>query len=350
MLLLVFTWLIKRNPGCTYAELDQTDQALFDALTRQYAAFATKPAQLWTENYRYDKAPLILVRTNRDKGCLWYYIYLINASPYIDTARYQKVAFPGNPYLQDVYTAKSLGSRSLAYWLPSNFTYTSLSNQEILAFKYFPEMFRMPASYFSFPYFSMHEAFHLYAQKGWTYDQEEYINDYPYTPEHFNILKTEYYLYDIALRTTDTAALSAIMKDWLMIRNYRYLRWPQLIHETNSEAMEGTARYLEYRYSDLTDKNLPFLSNKNGQPSTFRIVIDYVTADPSRYHLLCRTLSYDKGAALGFILDRLDSQWKEKINRGQTQYEIIRNHFGVTYTPGGEVLKRLRQQYEQYKE
>jgi hypothetical protein len=253
-LLLVFTFAVKRTPENNHADLNQTDKQLFDELTLQYKTFAEKPDQIWTAAYRYDKKPLILIRSVKNKA-IWNYIYLVNASKLIDTSKYTKINFPGNPYLKDVYATTSLGTASLQYWFPAAFLYSTLGDQEVLAFKYYPELFKKGVTFPDFPFFSMHEAFHLYAQKEWTYDKDGKESTYPYpqTQEHFRLLRKEYKLLDSALHTTDTAVLNTIMKSWVQIRDTRYKKWPQLIGETNSEAIEGTARYIELKYSGLTD-------------------------------------------------------------------------------------------------
>ncbi|WP_152620406.1 hypothetical protein [Pedobacter lusitanus] len=188
--LFVFTFAVKRTPENNYKNLNQTDKQLFDELTLQYKTFAEKSEQIWTANYRYDKKPLILIRSVKNKF-IWNYIYLVNAGKLIDTSKYTKIHFPGNPYLQDVYATTSLGTTSLQYWFPFAFDYSTLGNQEVLAFKYYPELFKNGVTFPDFSFFSMHEAFHLYAQKDWKYDADAKAstNPYPHNNENYNLLK-----------------------------------------------------------------------------------------------------------------------------------------------------------------
>lgn len=332
VLLLLFILLIKKTPNSEYSQLDVTDKKMFDELTQQYQTFQKSPEQIWASSYHYDKEPLILVRSQKNKS-IWRYIYLINASKYIDTKKFKKINFPGNPYLDDVYVTKSLGNLSLEYWLPSTFTYTSLKNREILAFKYYPELFDHEKSFPNFIYFSMHEAFHLNVQQNWTYDKYgDRIDNYPYNQENFNLLRKEYELLDRGLQTKDTAQLNAVMKEWIDIRNQRYKKWPQLLKETNSEAIEGTAKYIEYRYSALIGEPKQLITDNTGKTISFSQALEGVLKSEKHHYLLERWVSYDKGAALCYILDKLDPLWKNKIedspnHKGKTQYEIIKAYY-----------------------
>ncbi|MCS3529578.1 hypothetical protein [Chryseobacterium sp. JUb7] len=327
---LLFIILIKKMPEGEYSKLDPTDKKMFDELTLQYKTFHEKPDQIWTSSYHYDQEPLIVIRSQKNKF-IWRYIYLINASKYINTKKFKKINFPGNPYLKDVYAATSLGNLSGEYWFPGAFTYSFLKDKNVLAFKYYPELFEKEGSFPDFKYFSMHEAFHIYAQKDWTYDKEgkDHITNYPFNKEHFDLLRKEYSLLDKGLKTSDTTELNMIMKEWVKIRKKRYKKWPQLINETNSEAIEGTARYIEYKYSDLIGKTRPFITDNSGKVISFSQGLEMILKDKANYSFLTRTASYDKGAALGYILDKLDPLWKNKIedspsHKGLTPYEILK--------------------------
>ncbi len=330
--LILAYFLLKPSPD-SYSELNPTDQKMFDELTLQYKTFDQSADKLWTSAYQYNKEPLILIRSNKSKY-ISYYIYLINTSKWVDTKKYKKINFPGNPYLKDVYLAKSLGIESVKYLLPAAFRYTTLQNKEMLAFKFYPELFDKKIIFPDFNYFSLHEAFHLYVQKNWIYDKDggDYIENYPYNKENFDLLRKEYKLLDEGLEATDTKKLDSIMKQWVEIRDIRFKKWPQLIAEKNSEAIEGTAEYLEHRFSDLTAKDKHFNTNEQGKSFTFSQILELIIQNKAYHQNLTKRTSYDKGAALGYILDKLDSSWKQKIedspkHRGLTQYDILRSRY-----------------------
>ncbi|MCM6773922.1 hypothetical protein NDR87_10615 [Nocardia sp. CDC159] len=347
-------FVILRNPGSTYAELDATDKAMFDQLTRQYEAFATQPDKLWDNDYRYDKKPLILVRARKDRGIVWRYLYLVNVSGIIDTSGYRKIDFPGNAHLRDVHATKTLGPSSLALLFPANFTSLDLNGTEVLAFKYHPGMVdpdRDPLM--SFPYFSMHEAFHYYKQANWTFDRNgrsTHVQDYPYDPDHMSLLRTEFALLDRLGAEPDPAVFTTMARDLAAIRAARYHRWPQLVPQDNAEAIEGSARYLERRYSDLIGGKVGLLTNRDGASTTFTAVLTWIEQNPSRNTLLERTLAYETGAQLGYILDRLEPRWKKlmdpaPIGEHLTQHDILNRHFGITAPPADDELVRIQQSY-----
>ncbi|QIS21620.1 hypothetical protein [Nocardia terpenica] len=350
----VIWFVILRNPGSTYAELDETDKTMFDQLSTQYETFATQPEKLWDNEYRYDRMPLVLVRARKDRGIVWRYMYLVNASGIMDTSGFRKVDFPGNPYLHDVFATKALGWQSLSLLPPANFTALRLGGREVLAFKYHPDMFsRETDPLRTFPYFSLHEAFHYYKQANWDFDRNgrtTWVENYPTGADHLSLLHTEFALLDRLGTEADPALFPAIARDLALVRAARYQRWPQLVAQDNTEAIEGTARYLERRYSDLTGGKVGVLTNKQGQTSTFTAVLDWIEQNPDRGKLLERTMAYETGAQLGYILDRLEPRWKKlmepsPIGEQLTQHEILRRHFGITAPTTDDDLARIQQTY-----
>lgn len=115
-----------------------------------------------------------------------------------------------------------------------------------------------------FSSFLLHEAFHVYKPKDWIYDSNggESIHEYPINKENYALMGLEFKLLDKAMIDKNTENVNQALYDWTIVRNYRYKKWPQLIGETKAEAIEGSARYLEYRYSNLTGGNLIVLAKK----------------------------------------------------------------------------------------
>lgn len=54
----------------------------------------------------------------------------------------------------------------------------------------------------------------------------------------------EFKLLDQAMLEKKPEIIQQYLYDWSILRKYRYKKWPQLKEETNTEAIEGTARYL----------------------------------------------------------------------------------------------------------
>lgn len=313
-----YVWFgIKSLPPASAEALDATDRELFAELTEQYRAFAERPADLWTADYRYDTEPLIFIRADSTRSSLWHYAYVINASNITDVSGMQKIDFPGNPLLSDVYATKTLGTASLEYWQPLAFTTTTLGDTPVLAMKYAPgELDGGDDKTQAVSTFALHEAFHINAQQAWDYDrgpEGDRIFDFPTDDAQMSLLRTEFRILDALTGQTDPSIVASRARDLLAIRAARYERWPALRVQDNTEAIEGTAVYLQRRMSDLTGGPIGILTNKAGASSTFTDVLAWVEEDPSRRELLERSLYYETGAQLGYALDVVAPEWKKQI-------------------------------------
>lgn len=330
----------KKRPPFEQTVLSQTDSLMFSELTTQFRYFEQQPEKIWTKEYAYNKMPLILMQSDSSKKKISKnHIYLVNASQWIDKHKFKKVHFQDNHYLDDVYTPledvyvdTQLGIYSLGFDpFSSAFYYATLGGKEMLAFMYSPSILGRKYKFPDFTFFSMHEAFHLYWQKTWTHDADgkTVIDDYPYKKEHFDLLRKEYSLLDEALDTNQQDKLDELMKKWVHIRNTRYRKWPQLTGETYSEAIEGSAQFVEQKYAILAGIERPLITNQHDSPLSFSQALTGILKNKSSHQLLERYMSYAKGAALGLILDRLDPLWKEKVAEGKTQYEVLKERYAL---------------------
>ncbi|MBO3446346.1 hypothetical protein [Clostridium sp. CCUG 7971] len=127
------------------------------------------------------------------------------------------------------------------------------------------------------------------------------------------------------------------LKQWTTIRAYKYKKYPQLLAEANTEAIEGTARYIEYKYSDLTGGKLTVLSNETAPYHiTFMQAYDYIANNQAKSpSYLERPMRYEVGSALGLIMDKSNINWKNDIEDskdkdGETQYEILKKYFNIS--------------------
>ncbi len=144
------------------------------------------------------------------------------------------------------------------------------------------------------------------------------------------------------------------LRDWTVVRNYRYYKWPQLIGETKAEAIEGSARYLEYRYSKLTGGNLMVLATKQ-EPYhvTFMQTYDFIANGQAESpSFLERSMRYETGAALELTMDKVNIPWKEAIEDvpgkkpGITPYEILSNYFKMNLTTIESQLSEIKEVYD----
>lgn len=332
----------------SFEKMSSQDKKTFKYLSKIYNVFEKNPEKIWDANYQFQKEPLILMSKESERG-IHQSIYLINLSSQIDTSKYQKVTFPKEMNLNDVYVTSWFGFNETLFNWYVNFNFIDINGKNVLAFGVNPNQLIDNSVELQFPYFMPHEAFHEYKQvrNGWLYDQileaqgyGESIKNYPHNKEHYDLLTIEYNLLHNAVNQfSDKDALLKTMTEWVKIREQRYSKWPNLRRETNSETMEGTANYIEvklyeagvHKYNPLRSKANPNPNDKftyNGQYQ-FNEVMDIIKKRPSIAYALERNMSYDKGATIALILDIIDPQWKNKIgkidgDKMPTLYDIIK--------------------------
>lgn len=329
--------LLNKFNKTKYNKLDSIDKEMFNKLSNIYMEFDKNGDELW-HNYDFKNKPLILIRTNNDNGILRKYAYAINV-PEIENSIFSKeIIMPKDLDLPKIYRISSLDPKLFKTLMPDNFGEIDMHGTNVFYFKYYPKMIEDPKLYFDFSSFLLHESFHIYKQENWEYDKndKEYIEDYPNNKENYALIGVEFSLLDKALETNNKDDIEKYLKDWTIIRTYRYSKWPQLKNETNTEAIEGTARYMEYKYSNLTAGKLTILATKEAPYHiSFVQAFNYIAnreAESPEY--LKRPMRYEVGSAIGLLMDKLNIDWKSQIDcskdkQGKTQYEILKSYFNI---------------------
>ncbi|WP_204107745.1 hypothetical protein [Clostridium baratii] len=331
--------ILNKTYKTSYESFDSVDKEMFQELSQIYKQFDKNSDQLWGNKDKLNKMPLILIRTNNDKGIIRKYAYAINLKGIKNSIFAEKMDIPSSLNLPTVYRLSKFDINMISTWFPSNFGTIDINNQDIFYFKYHPKMIENPDFYFDFSSFLIHESFHTYNQKDWTYDKNdgEYIENYPVNKENYALMGLEFKLLDNCMEEKNTEEIKKYLKEWTIVRTYRYEKWPELIKETNTEAIEGTARYMEYKYSKLTGGKLTVLANKEKPYHvTFTHAFNCISngiGETSVY--LERPIKYETGAALGLIMDKLNIDWKDDIEdspnkNGETQYEILKKYFNIS--------------------
>lgn len=340
------TVLFKALPASSYQRLDRTDRTAFDQLADVFSASAALPDRLWTSDYRYDRQPLVLLRTDGAKSPLWRYAYLINMSEVVDTSGMQKVSFPDHAALRDVYVSNTFGLATPGLWMPGDFTWLDVGGIEVLGFKFHDGMLGDdPPAGLPFATFAMHEAFHVGKQAGWRYDVDgdPAVFDFPHTPEHRRLLAAEFAILD-RVSTADAAEFPQLAADLAAIRAARYQTWPQVKAQDDVEAIEGTATYFERAYQRIAAPD----SAEAGV--TFVDWLESAWDEPVDDSGLTRNVYYATGAQLGLLLDRVAPSWKRDIEpspsgRGWTPAESLRQATGVTTAPGDAAVAEITARY-----
>lgn len=331
--------ILNKTYKTKYEDFNSLDKKMFEQLSNIYNQFEKNSDKLWNDNYRLNELTIILIRTNQDKGVMRKYAYAINVKGIKNSIISEKIDMPKSLNLPPVYRVSKFDIDMISTWFPSNFGTLDIDGENVFYFKYHHKMIENPDLYFDFSSFLLHESFHVYNQKDWTYDKNdgEYIENYPENKENYAFIGLEFKLLDKCMESVNKEEIKKYLKDWTIVRTYRYEKWPQLMAETNTEAIEGVARYIEYRYSKLTGGRLTVLANKEKPYHvTFSHAFDCFadgTAKPISY--LKRPIKYETGSALGLIMDKLGIKWKEDIEDGKgkdgkTQYEVLKKYFNVS--------------------
>ncbi|BFK80882.1 hypothetical protein I3900191A7_10270 [Clostridium baratii] len=337
--MVVIDIILNKTYKTSYESFDSVDKEMFQELSQIYKQFDKNSDQLWGDKDKLNKMPLILIRTNKDKGIIRKYAYAINLKGIENSIFAEKMDIPSSLNLPTVYRLSKFDINMIFTWLPSNFGTIDMDKANTFYFKYYPKMIENPDLYFDFSSFLIHESFHTYNQKDWTYDKNdgEYIENYPVNKENYALMGLEFKLLDKCMEEKNTEEVKKYLKEWTIVRTYRYEKWPELIKETNTEAIEGTARYMEYKYSKLTGGKLTVLANKEKPyhvtfTHAFNCISNGIGETPV---YLERPIKYETGEALGLIMDKLNIDWKYDIEdspnkNGETQYEILKKYFNIS--------------------
>ncbi|WP_338595807.1 hypothetical protein QJR28_05520 [Clostridium baratii] len=346
--------ILNKTYKTNYENFNSVDKEMFGQLSKIYKQFDENSDKLWGNKDNLSKMPIILIRTNKDKGIIRKYAYAINVKGIENSIFAEKMDMPSSLNLPTVYRLSKFDINMISTWFPSNFGTVDIDKENIFYFKYHPKMIENPDLYFDFSSFLIHESFHTYNQKDWTYDKNdvEYIENYPVNKENYALIGLEFKLLDKCMEEKNIEEVKKHLKEWTIVRTYRYKKWPQLIGETNSEAIEGTARYMEYKYSKLTGGKLTVLANKEKPyhitfTHAFNCISNGIGETPV---YLDRPIKYETGAALGLIMDKLNIDWKGDIEdssnkNGETQYEILKKYFNISDKDVSDnVMKKIEEE------
>ncbi|ENK1243725.1 hypothetical protein AB2063_001872 [Clostridium botulinum] len=318
-----------------YKSMDSIDKEMFNELSNIYNQFNKNKKEIW-DVFNFNNEPLILIRTYKEKGVLRKYAYAINIESIENSIFIKKIDMPQYTNIPKVYRISSLYPYLLSSFMPNNFGTVKIKGTEIFYFKYYPEMIKDPKQNQDFSSFLLHEIFHIYKQKHWTYDKNgdgSIIENFPNNKENYALMGVEFSLLDKCLKTNDKNIIKNYLKDWTIIRTYRYNKWPQLKTISKIEAIEGTATYITEKINNLMQGDL----RKNYPPKIpYSDEVEYLS-NQEKIHLIIfeKSLYYNTGSTLGIILDKLDIDWKKDIEdsknkKGKTQYEILKKYFNIT--------------------
>lgn len=346
----VVVWRLLAPTPSDYEGLDATDREMLTQLSEQYDVTAAQAAAIWTDAYRYEEQPLVLLRTDREKSSFWSHAILVNMSGVTDTSGMTKIDVPGATHLDDVRISRTFAVGDALLYAPSNFGVIEVGGDDVLAFKYNQAMLDTETTTSQgFARFSLHENFHVTKQGidteapgAWPWEAGGAIPDYPHTEAQYELLRVEARIFDRVESETDPQALATLASDLATVRMARYTTWPTLELEIELEAIEGTASYME-RAFDKARGLTPV-------QSTFTDGLEDLIDDPEQQSVLERDYSYFTGAQLGLLLDRIAPDWKTQIEpapvgSASTPFATLQRVTGVTTAPDEEHLRTIVDRY-----
>jgi hypothetical protein len=325
--------------GLAFAALDAVDQDALRAVSYAYGLFETHAATIWSEDFRFDAMPLVLLRRDEGRGA---HAYLL-AHPGLDGAR--TVTVPddlGN--LGSVFRVEALptypdGDVEWEFNWPVAGVDTML-----FAFGLADEF---PVSDPDWVWFAVHEAFHRYQDTEGAWDEvpgaTQDLTDYPLEPTNAALSMVEDRTLSAALTATDEAARRTALDDFLVVRDDRLRRWPIVRRlDENQEKFEGAARYMEVGLDDAA-----------GYDGRDRLLgdLEYIT-DPT--YLAGNAgwyLGFDRyyvsGAAIGAALDIVSPGWEAALPAPDTTpADLLRGAVPLTPTPARLEEALMRHGYE----
>ena len=95
-LIIVSNILLNKTSKTKYSQLDNTDKKMLDDLSKIYEEFDKNSDELWNKNYKLNKMPIILIRTNKDKGILKKYAFAININEIENSLFSKEISIPKN--------------------------------------------------------------------------------------------------------------------------------------------------------------------------------------------------------------------------------------------------------------
>lgn len=317
-----------------YESMDTVDKEMFDDLSNIYKEFENNKNDIWN-GFNFEKEPLIVIRTFNDKGIIRKYSYAINVDGIDNSIFAKKINMPESIKLPEVYRLSSLYPNLITTMLPDNFGTIEIDKINTIYFKYYSEMITNPKSNHDFSSFLLHESFHICKQKEWTYDKDNdgsIVLDFPNNKENYALMGIEFLLLDKCLETDNKDDIEKYLKDLITIRTYRYDKWPQLKTISNIEAIEGTATYLPEKINSLMNGEL---INNNEEKIKYSDALKYLS-NLNKISMITfeKSIYYNTGSSLGFIMDELGINWKYNIEDskdkdGETQYEILKSYFNI---------------------
>ena len=209
--------------------LDKTDKKMLEHVAAAFDAFRNQSAEIWSEDYRLDKIPLLLMRRAKNRDL---YGFLINHPQPENFEDSTKVEFATDLGLQSVYRIKPFSKENPISQIPNFDFQVDLNGTNAFLMKY-----EDPSedSYFhpfeaTWPLYLAHEAFHAVqvSSPDWTQrNDSQDIKGYPLDKRHLALIMLE----DAALKMAveqQTEKNTEYLRYFVAVREERVRLYPEV--------------------------------------------------------------------------------------------------------------------------
>lgn len=319
-----------------------TDEQLFSRLATIYAIFREDPTQVWASSYRFDKKPLLLVY--RDGNGSEKHAYLLNHPEAASFPSAELVQTDPALHLPPVYKLTDLPRKEDLAEVPNfDFQFDLASTPTFVMIYNDPSVDAISAPVSpDWDSYLVHEGLHDQQFLTWEANANEVQDEanYPLSANDIASIRLETKLLIDAFKATDPELRDEALKRFVAVRSER-MQTNDIVKNMDGaqERYEGTARYTEHRLAEITP-NPELLS-------PLKLLEATLIPKASRGELAFGRF-YETGAVLSLLLDQLGLDWKPLLEAGQSQYDILSNHYELTNNDSAkaELLNNARGAYD----
>ncbi|WMM25250.1 hypothetical protein RBU61_00905 [Tissierella sp. MB52-C2] len=310
-----------------YNSLNDLDKSMINQLSEVYETYDNNSRDIWMEGYNFNNIPFILTPVSKDRGTLHAYSYVVGVD------KLENSIFSKEMNLPSIYRVSFLSPSLIKAWTPAKFIFSDIGTQHVTFFKYNPLNTTALNTEKSFKYFLMHEVFHEYRQVPlWknVNDLTSSIFIEERNKEQYQLLLLEFAIMDKANEINNRDELINILSDFVTAREYHYNKFQYMKQEKLVETLEGYAQYIEYNYSNLVGDLVKPPFTVDGEVVGFKDVfaketLENFVKENSLNQFMDKNLYYYVGSLEGVLLDKLDINWKDRVENNELIYDIMKD-------------------------
>lgn len=336
-----------------FENLNSVDKEMLSQISEIYGVYSENADEIWNKDYNFKNIPLVLTPVKKDRGIWHRYSYVIATEELSDSIFSKKIKIPNQYEIGNVYRVSALNPKLFSAWFPVNFTFKDIGNSHSMFMKYTKEGIEKTDNIRIFKYFLMHEAFHEYYQvQNWKNVNELSSMIFVQTRdiEQYQIFMTECGILSRINKEENPKKIKELLLDFIAFREYRYSKWNDMKEEVKVETLEGTATYVEEIYKKFeldSDKNsIKLVDFETLFEKTF---LQNLINQGNIKGIIDKDIYYYTGFSLGFAMDKLNIDWKSKVDRNEMVYDILKSEIDFKENTDLEMLKK-KYDFEKYRE